>query len=120
LNACAGPEGDREWIFEFFGRYTSKNGYPPTGGARARRSSFIPSRPCAPLANTTHSPKLANDVTERSAVRLFETQGLSLEDVILGASADVTAGGTADIPLCGGHMRYAGGCGRDSCGSDLS
>jgi tRNA(Ile2) C34 agmatinyltransferase TiaS len=70
-------------------------------------------------AITTHSPELAIDATtERSAMRLFEPKGLTLEDVVLGAWEDLVAGGPAECPVCGGSMRSAGGC--DSCGSDLS
>lgn len=56
--------------------------------------------------------------TERSALRLFEPSGLTLEDVILGAWEDLVAGGPAECPVCGGRMRAVGGC--DGCGSDLS
>jgi hypothetical protein len=56
---------------------------------------------------------------ERSAARLFEPGGLTLEDLILGAWEDLLAGGPAECPVCGGQtLRAAGGC--DSCGSDLS
>jgi hypothetical protein len=67
----------------------------------------------------THSPRLAIDATtERTAIRLFEPHGLTLEDVILGAWEDLVAGGPAECPVCGGSMRTLGGC--DSCGADLS
>ena len=70
-------------------------------------------------ATATHSPELTNDATtERSAMRLFEPKGLTLEDLILGAWEDLLAGGPAECPVCGGQMRSAGGCG--DCGSDLS
>jgi hypothetical protein len=70
-------------------------------------------------ATATHSPELANDATtERSAMRLFEPNGLTLEDVVLGAWEDLAAGGPAECPVCGGEMRPVGGC--RSCGSDLS
>ena len=68
-------------------------------------------------ATATHSPELTIDATERSA-RLFEPQGLTLEDVVLGAWEDLVAGSPAECPVCGGQMRAAGGC--TSCGSDLS
>jgi tRNA(Ile2) C34 agmatinyltransferase TiaS len=71
------------------------------------------------MATATHSPELAIDApTERSAMRLFEPHGLTLEDTILGAWEDLVAGSPAECPVCGGRMRAAGGC--DSCGSDLS
>jgi tRNA(Ile2) C34 agmatinyltransferase TiaS len=70
-------------------------------------------------ATATHSPELTIDATtERSAMRLFEAPGLTLEDVVLGAWEDLVAGGPAECPVCGGSMRAAGGC--ESCGSDLS
>jgi tRNA(Ile2) C34 agmatinyltransferase TiaS len=57
-------------------------------------------------------------MTERSAMRLFEPAGSTLEDVVLGAWEDLVAGGSAECPVCGGSMRAAGGC--SGCGSDLS
>ena len=50
--------------------------------------------------------------------RLFEPQGRTLEDVILGAWEDLAASGRAECPVCRGRLRAAGGC--DGCGSDLS
>jgi len=70
-------------------------------------------------AIATHSPELAIDATtERSAMRLFEPKGLTLEDMILGAWEDLLAGGPAECPVCGGKMRSPAPCG--DCGSDLS
>jgi hypothetical protein len=70
-------------------------------------------------AIATHPPDLTIDATtERSAMRLFEPKGLTLEDMILGAWEDLTAGSPAECPVCGGKMRIVGGCG--DCGSDLS
>ena len=70
-------------------------------------------------ATATHSPELTDDATtERSAARLFEPGGLTLEDVILGAWEDLLAGGPAECPVCGGQLHAAGGCA--GCGSDLS
>jgi tRNA(Ile2) C34 agmatinyltransferase TiaS len=70
-------------------------------------------------ATATHSPELTDDaMTERSAQRLFEPKGLTLEDTILGAWEDLLAGDPAECPVCGGAMRVAGGC--HSCGADLS
>jgi hypothetical protein len=70
-------------------------------------------------ATATHSPELASDATtERSAARLFEPRGLTLEDTILGAWEDLLAGGPAECPVCGDTMRVASGC--RGCGSDLS
>ena len=70
-------------------------------------------------ATATHSPELASDATtERSAMRLFEPHGLTLEDIVLGAWEDLVAGSPAECPVCGGSLRAAGGC--ESCGADLS
>ena len=65
-----------------------------------------------------HELATEQPTTERSALRLFEPSGLTLEDVILGAWEDLLAGGPAECPVCGGRMRVVGGC--DGCGSDLS
>ena len=51
-------------------------------------------------------------------MRLFESRGLTLEDVVLGAWEDLVAGSPAECPVCGGSLRAAGGC--KSCGADLS
>ena len=70
-------------------------------------------------ATATQSPELAIDApTERSAMRLFEPHGLTLEDIVLGAWEDLLAGGPAECPVCGGKMRSPAPCG--DCGSDLS
>jgi len=69
-------------------------------------------------ATATHSPELTIDATTERSARLFQPQGLTLEDVVLGAWEDLVAGGPAECPVCGGQMRTAGGC--NSCGSDLS
>jgi len=69
-------------------------------------------------AIATHSPGLTIDATTERSARLFETQGLTLEDVVLGAWEDLVSGGPAECPVCGGSMRTAGGC--TSCGADLS
>jgi len=55
--------------------------------------------------------------TEPSAERLFEPDGLTLEDTILGVWEDLTGEGRAECPVCGGRMRAAGGC--EGCGSRL-
>jgi tRNA(Ile2) C34 agmatinyltransferase TiaS len=71
------------------------------------------------MTAATHASEHTIDATtERSAARLFEPHGLTLEDVILGAWEDLVAGGPAECPVCGGSMRTAGGC--RNCGSDLS
>jgi len=50
--------------------------------------------------------------------RLFDPQGPTLEDRILGSWDELVAGGRTECPVCGGSMSAAGGCG--SCGSELS
>jgi hypothetical protein len=72
-------------------------------------------------AIATHGPReLATEqpTAERSALRLFEPSGLTLEDVVLGAWEDLVAGGPAECPVCGARMRASSGC--EGCGSDLS
>jgi hypothetical protein len=56
--------------------------------------------------------------TERSAARLFEPGGLTLEDRILGAWEDLAGEGAAECPVCGDRMPMLGGC--RGCGSELS
>lgn len=53
----------------------------------------------------------------RSAGRLFEPSGSTLEDRILGAWEDLAASGRAECPVCKGELESAG-C--TSCGSELS
>ena len=54
----------------------------------------------------------------RSAGRLFEPSGSTLEDRILGAWEDLAASGQAECPVCKGELESAAGC--RSCGSELS
>jgi hypothetical protein len=56
--------------------------------------------------------------TERSAPRLFEPAGFTLEDLVLGVWEDLAAEGRAECPVCGSSLHAAGGCA--SCGADLS
>ena len=53
----------------------------------------------------------------RSAVRLFEPSGSTLEDRILGAWEDLGISGHAECPVCTGKLEPSG-CAR--CGSELS
>ena len=70
-------------------------------------------------AVATETPRLeARQLTGRSAQRLFEPSGSTLEDRILGVWEDLTAGGPAECPVCRSRMRMASGC--EGCGSDLS
>jgi tRNA(Ile2) C34 agmatinyltransferase TiaS len=69
-------------------------------------------------ATATQSSGLTIDATTERSARLFEPQGLTLEDIVLGAWEDLVAGGPAECPVCGGSMRSVGGC--TGCGSDLS
>ena len=55
--------------------------------------------------------------TERPATRLFEPEGVTLEDTVLGAWEALSAGGTAECPVCDGAISVHG-CAR--CGSELS
>jgi hypothetical protein len=50
-------------------------------------------------------------------MRLFEPQGVTLEDTVLGAWEALSAGGTAECPVCDGALSMHG-CAR--CGSELS
>ena len=71
------------------------------------------------MAIASHPSELTIDATaERSAMRLFEPHGLTLEDVVLGAWEELVAEGRAECPVCGGAMSMLGGCAE--CGSDLS
>jgi hypothetical protein len=72
----------------------------------------------SPVATPARAPELTEEATGRSAPRLFEPTGLTLEDVVLGAWEDLAAGGPAECPVCHGRMRMSGGC--QSCGSELS
>lgn len=53
----------------------------------------------------------------RSAQRLFEPAGSTLEDTILGAWEDLAARGRAECPVCHAEIEPAGCAG---CGSGLS
>ena len=72
----------------------------------------------SPVATPARAPELTEEATGRSAPRLFEPSGLTLEDIVLGAWEDLAAGGPAECPVCHGTLRMAGGC--QSCGSELS
>ncbi len=54
----------------------------------------------------------------RSAARLFEPSGWTLEDAILSVWEDLTAGNPAECPVCQARIRVSSGC--ESCGSELS
>ena len=60
----------------------------------------------------------AEPQTEGSAQRLFESRGLTLEDVVLGAWEELVADGRTECPVCGGAMSMLDGCA--ACESDLS
>jgi len=55
--------------------------------------------------------------TERPAMTLFEPEGATLEDEILGVWEALSAGATAECPVCEGALSVHG-CAR--CGSELS
>jgi hypothetical protein len=56
--------------------------------------------------------------TERSEQRLFESDGPTLEDLVLGAWEELVAYGRAECPVCGGEMSLPAGC--HGCGAELS
>ncbi len=71
------------------------------------------------LATETKRPRLTQErAVGRSAARLSEPSGWTLEDKILGVWEDLAAGNPAECPVCHGRMRRGSGC--ESCGSDLS
>ena len=53
----------------------------------------------------------------RSAGRLFEPGGTTLEDAVLDVWAELATYGEAECPVCGGSMSAVSGC--DSCGAEL-
>jgi hypothetical protein len=55
---------------------------------------------------------------EAPAPRLFESGGVTLEDVVLDLWEDLRAEGRASCPVCGGSMARASGC--EFCGAELS
>jgi len=68
-------------------------------------------------AVATAEPPVAPRGLARSAGRLFEPSGSTLEDRILGAWEDLDERGRAECPVCRGELEVAG-C--RSCGSELS
>jgi hypothetical protein len=62
--------------------------------------------------------ELTSEEAGRSATRLFEPSGWTLEDMILGVWEDLAAGNPAECPVCHGRMRVSSGC--ETCGSELS
>jgi hypothetical protein len=69
------------------------------------------------VATPVRAPEHTDEATGRSAPRLFEPSGVTLEDVVLSAWEDLAAGGPAECPVCRGRLRVSGGC--ESCGSEL-
>ena len=69
-------------------------------------------------AVATAEPVTATAQTVRSAGRLFEPSGSTLEDRILGAWEDLAVSGRAECPVCDGELEPAGAC--RACGSELS
>ncbi len=70
------------------------------------------------LATEPKRNGLAAEEMGRSAARLFEPSGWTLEDAVLGVWEDLTAGNPAECPVCQGAMRISSGC--QDCGSELS
>ncbi len=56
--------------------------------------------------------------TEHSDARLFEPDGPTLEDLVLGAWEELVAEGRAECPVCGGAMSAPAGC--EGCGTELA
>jgi hypothetical protein len=90
----------------------------PLCSAGSWESSGESERVSATATSASHELATEQPTTERSALRLFEPSGSTLEDVILGAWEDLMVGGPAECPVCGGRMSAVGGC--DGCESDLS
>ena len=71
----------------------------------------------AVATGTSRASRSAESRADRSAGRLFEPGGVTLEDVVLGAWEDLVAEGVAECPACGGRMSMLDGC--SECGSEL-
>jgi hypothetical protein len=54
----------------------------------------------------------------RTPSQLFEPDGATLEDSILGVWGELIADGNAYCPVCAGSMSAADGC--EACGSELT
>jgi hypothetical protein len=70
------------------------------------------------MSVATAEPALATRKLARSAGRLFEPSGSTLEDMVLGAWEDLTARGHAECPVCHSDELEPSGCAR--CGSELT
>jgi len=70
------------------------------------------------VATATTEPLVVPRRLTRSAGRLFEPSGSTLEDRILGAWEDLGERGRAECPVCRGELEPAGAC--RACGSELS
>jgi hypothetical protein len=70
-------------------------------------------------AVATREPALAERPPARApAERLFESGGLTLEDVVLGLWDELVTSGRTECPVCGGSIAAAAEC--ESCGAQLS
>ena len=69
-------------------------------------------------AVATATQAVAPQGLARSAGRLFEPSGSTLEDRILGAWEDLRRRGQAECPVCDGELEPVGVC--STCGSELS
>jgi hypothetical protein len=56
--------------------------------------------------------------TERSEERLFEPDGPTLEDLVLGVWEELVADGRTECPVCGSAMSLPDGC--EGCGATIS
>lgn len=68
-------------------------------------------RPATETATVVRRPQ------GRSAERLFESSGSTLEDIVLGAWEDLALHGRTECPLCAGELEVTGCL---ACGSELS
>ena len=69
------------------------------------------------MSTAVAEPAVATRKLARSAERLFEPSGSTLEDIVLGAWEDLAARGHAECPVCHSEELEPGGCAR--CGSEL-
>jgi hypothetical protein len=65
----------------------------------------------------TRVPGSRREGAEAPTPRLFNPQGLTLEDAIVATWEKLATAGHAPCPVCAGEMSHGGGC--ESCGSEL-
>jgi hypothetical protein len=62
--------------------------------------------------------RASTESQREGSARLFEPNGPTLEDVVLGAWEELVADGRAECPVCGSAMSLLTGC--EGCGAELS